>query len=548
MITITNLSLRYAGASETLLQNISLEIKKGETVLICGPTGCGKSSIVNCMNGILHHESCAHIEGSVIIDGKNIRERTLAEMCTWVGTVFQNPDSQICTAAPETEIAFGLENQCLDRHTMKQRIDEALAYTNLSHCRHQATATLSGGQKQRLVIACALALKPKILFLDEPVSQLDPRGAEEILGLIDRLKRDHAYTIVLIEHRIDETFAQADRIVMMDKGSIVSDASPEETLKNVGVMRKLGIKLPHLPDFFDRINRIERPLAVESAPLVPIGKARQKSCSAAGDLLCTVGNLMFGYPKNVIFDNFSIRLYRGERVALMGTNGAGKSTLLHLLAGSLKPLGGTIEWSGSAHEKGMVLQSPDLMLFSETVREECLFAPVHCGKNGHEANVIVDAVLERMGLRSLADAAPFALSKGQRLRVAVGSVLSKQPSILLLDEPTTGQDREHIEKLMTGLEEDFDLVVFCTHDVDTAARHANRVVLLHQGGIVADGLPVDVFHCREALAMASVRQTTIQQYAVKLGSTAICIEELSELVVIAPHNRHAEENHGLFQS
>jgi len=530
MIAITNLSLRYAGASETLLQDITLKINKGETVLICGPTGCGKSSLVNCMNGILHHESCAHIEGSVIIDGKDIRELPLAQMCTWVGTVFQNPDSQICTATPETEIAFGLENQCLDRQTMKQRIDEALAYTGLEYCRHQLPTTLSGGQKQRLVIACALALRPKILFLDEPVSQLDPLGAEEILGLIDRLKRDHAYTIVMIEHRIDETFAKADRIIMMNKGRIVSDASLQETLKKVGLMRSLGIKLPHLPDFFDRIKRIERPLDVENAPLVTIKEERPKSCCAAGDLLCAVDNLRFGYSKKVIFDNFSIRLHRSERVALMGTNGAGKSTLLHLLAGSLKPLGGTIEWCTGVQQKGLVLQSPDLMLFSETVKEECLFAPVHCGKGGREANEIADAVLRRMGLFSLADAAPFALSKGQRLRVAVGSVLSKQPTVLLLDEPTTGQDREHIEKLMSGLENEFDLVVFCTHDVDTAARHANRVVLLHQGHIVADGFPVDVFHHQEALAAASVRQTTIQQYAVKLGTKALCIEELVSLV------------------
>jgi energy-coupling factor transport system ATP-binding protein len=530
VIDVRNLSLRYAGASVTLLQDVSLVIRKGETVLVCGPTGCGKSSLVNCMNGILHHESSARIEGAVRIDGNDIRELPLARMCTWVGTVFQNPDSQICTATPETEIAFGLENQCLDRPTMKQRIDEALAYVGLEHCRQQVTTTLSGGQKQRLVIACALALKPKILFLDEPVSQLDPKGAEEILNLISRLKRDHAYTIVLIEHRIDETFAQADRIIMMNKGEIVSDASPEETIKNIRAMRTLGIKLPHLPDFFDRINRAERPLGVENAPLLNVKKADLKSSSSAGELLCAVNNIRFGYSKKMIFDNFSIRLHRGERVALMGTNGAGKSTLLHLLAGSLKPHGGAIEWAAAAQDKGLVLQSPDLMLFSETVREECLFAPVHCGKNKRESESIADAVLKRMGLHALDGAAPFALSKGQRLRVAVGSVLSKQPSVLLLDEPTTGQDREHIEKLMAGLEKDFDLVVFCTHDVDTAARHANRVVLLHHGGIVAHGLPVDVFHHEEALSAASVRQTTIQQYAVKLGVKALCVEELVSLV------------------
>lgn len=531
MIQIKNLSLRYAGAPNSVLHDVSLNINKGDIVLICGPSGCGKSSLVNCMNGILHHESSAIISGSVHIDGRDIRSHSLSRMCTWVGTVFQNPDSQICTATPETEIAFGLENQCVDRGTMEKRIDEALAYTGLEHCRHQAATTLSGGQKQRLAIACALALKPKILFLDEPVSQLDPKGAEEILCLIHKLKQEHSYTIVLIEHRIDETFAYADRVVIMDKGTIISDASPADTLKNVCTMRSLGIKLPHLPDFFDRINRTERPLTVASAPLVKVRTAQRKFNSSAGELLCAVHTIRFGYSKKIIFDNFSIRLHRGERIALMGTNGAGKSTLLHLLAGSLKPLCGAIEWSGSAHEKGLVLQSPDLMLFSETVKQECLFAPLHCGKNCREANEIADVVLVRMGLRSLADAAPFALSKGQRLRVAMGSVLTKKPSVLFLDEPTTGQDREHIEKLMAGLENDFDLVVFCTHDVDTAARHANRVVLLHQGCVIADGIPVEVFHNHEALATASVRQTTIQQYAVKLGCKALCVEELTEMAI-----------------
>ena len=531
MIRIEHLSLRYAGADEPLFGDLSLAVNKGETVLVCGPTGCGKSSLINCMNGILHHESNAHIGGTVLIDGKDIRGLSLARMCTWIGTVFQNPDSQICTATPETEIAFGLENQCLDRAAMKERIDEALAYTGLSQCRRQSTSTLSGGQKQRLVIACALALKPGILFLDEPVSQLDPKGAAEILQLIDKLKREHAHTIVLIEHRIDETFAQADRIVIMDGGRIVSDASPRETLNGIRTMRTLGIKLPHLPDFFDRIKRPERPLTIEYAPVVGVRPGRDRRPSGSKECLCSVRNIVFGYTKKtVIFNRFSLQFHRGERVALMGTNGAGKSTLLHLLAGAHRLRSGSIEWGDGTQRKGLVLQSPDLMLFCETVMEECLFAPVHLGKKRDNAVTIAHGVLESMGLNEFADAAPFALSKGQRLRVAVGSVLTKQPAVLLLDEPTTGQDREHIEKLMCALERNFDLVVFCTHDVDTAARHANRVILLHRGTVIADGAPAEVFHDQEALTLASVRQTTIQQYAVKLGVRALCVDELVALV------------------
>jgi energy-coupling factor transport system ATP-binding protein len=531
MIRIEHLSLRYAGADDATINDLSLTVEKGESVLICGPTGCGKSSLINCMNGVLHHESAARIGGRVFVDGQDIRNLSLPEMCTWVGTVFQNPDSQICTSTPETEIAFGLENQCLNRTVMKARIDEVLSYTGLEDCRHQSTLTLSGGQKQRLVIACALALKPKILFLDEPVSQLDPKGAEEILSLVNRLKQDHAYTIVLIEHRIEETFAQADRIIVMGKGGVVSDSAPADTLRNIHDMRSLGIKLPHLPDFFDRINRPERPLTIEHAPIVSVRSHTAAVSHKSDPCLCDVNELTFGYTKNEhVLRNLSVQFHQGERVALMGTNGAGKSTLLHVLAGAHKPLSGSVVWAGDSGEKGLVLQSPDLMLFSETVKEECLFAPIHQGMTRVQASAVADTVLGRLGLSDFASAAPFALSKGQRLRVAVGSVLSKQPSVLLLDEPTTGQDREHIEKLMSRLENDFGLVVFCTHDVDTAARHANRVILLHHGTIVANGHPSDVFHHHEALATASIRQTTIQQYAVKLGTRALCVEELVSLV------------------
>lgn len=531
MIKIEHLSLRYSGASESLINDLSLTIKKGETALICGPTGCGKSSLVNCMNGTLHHESSAQIKGNVYLDGRDIREIALPHICTWAGTVFQNPDSQICSATPETEIAFGLENQCLESTVMKARIDEALAYSGLEHCRQQDASTLSGGQKQRLVIACALALKPKILFLDEPVSQLDPKGAKEILALIDKLKFEHAYTIVMIEHRIDETFMLADRIIIMDKGKIVFNVSPDEALSNIHRIRALGIKLPHLPDFFDRINRTERPLVLQQAPIIGLRLKKEKIKFLKGECICSVNNVAFGYTKDkYIINNLSLKFYRGEHVALMGTNGSGKSTLLHLLAGALKPLSGTIDWTDNNIDTGLVLQSPDLMLFCETVMEECLFAPVHKGNKREAALKTAHEIIDNMGLGKCRDIPPFALSKGQRLRVAVGSVLTKQPSVLLLDEPTTGQDREHIEKLMLYIEKKYELLIFCTHDVDTAARYANRLILMHQGAVIANGLPDDIFHCIETLSQASIHQTTIQQYAMKLGVKALSVDELVSLV------------------
>ncbi len=538
MIEVDRLSLRYVDAPEPTLAGIDLRVAPGELVLITGPTGCGKSSLLNAMNGVLQHESTARVEGTVRLDGQDVRKLELAEICRIAGTVFQNPDSQICTATPETEVAFGLENLGLDRPTMVGRIDEALAAVRLDDCRHQSASTLSGGQKQRLAIACALALKPKVLFLDEPLSQLDPQGVEEILGVIRDLKLAHELAVVLVEHRIEETIALADRVVLIDGGRVVFNATRDEALADLGPMRALGLSLPLIPDLFDRLGRPERPLRAEEAPLLeckpslPLGQGWGEGVSQRQvrekHALCRIEDLAFAYARHgpAVFEGLGLTLRRGDRVALMGPNGSGKSTLLHLMAGLLKPRSGEIAWTDAKPSVGLVMQVPDLMLFSESVREEVAFAPIHARTGRSERRRIVDAVLTRMGLDDLADQPPFALSRGQRLRTAVASILSQQPSVLLLDEPTTGQDREQIERMMTGLEDQFDLIVFCTHDVQTAARHANRIVLVEAGRVLADGDPVDVLFDHEAMQAASLRQTSLQAYAMRHGLRVLDVDSL----------------------
>lgn len=532
MIEVRGLSLRYTDAPEPTLVDVNLRVGPGELVLITGPTGCGKSSLLNAMNGILQHESSARVEGTVLLDGQDVRELELAQICRMAGTVFQNPDSQICTATPETEVAFGLENLGLDRREMVRRIDEALAAVRLEDRRHQPASTLSGGQKQRLAIACALALEPKVLFLDEPLSQLDPKGAEEILGVIHDLKLAHELAVVLVEHRVEGTIALADHVVLMDQGRIVLDATRDEALRDLTPMRRLGLNLPLLADLFQRLGRPERPLGAHDAPMLEVSAAAERAPVPQRDLLCEARGLTFRYTRHgpPVFDDLSLALCCGDRVALMGPNGSGKSTLLHLIAGLLRPRAGEIAWRDGSPSVGLVMQVPDLMLFSESVREEVAFAPIHARIARDERRRVVEAVLARMGLEDLADQPPFALSRGQRLRTAVGSVLSMQPSVLLLDEPTTGQDREQIERMMTGLEEQFDLVVFCTHDVQTAARHANRIVLLDAGRVLADGDPLDVLFDHEATEAASVRQTSLQAYGMRHGVKVLDVEAFLGLV------------------
>jgi len=532
MIEVKNLILKYHCHSERTLNAVNFHAKAGELVLITGPTGCGKSTLLNCLNGIMHHESSTVIEGSVFIGGQDIRNMKLAEICRFAGTVFQNPESQICTATPETEIAFGLENTGMPRNIIYSRIDESLEITGLSSYRKQPAVTLSGGQKQRLALACALALKPKVLLLDEPISQLDPKGAREILNVIHILKENSKLTVVIVEHRIEETISLADRIVIMDRGKIISDMAARKALDNLSVMRELGLNLPHLPDLFERLKRHERPLFPSEAPIIKKVKKYKKemASSISNKTVCEIKNMFFSYNKQKTpnLHDLSLTLTCGECIALMGSNGAGKSTLLNLLAGMQKPDAGSITWFGKPNV-GMVMQSPDLMLFSESVYDEVAFAAIHSENSEKKCDFVVKKVMTNMGITHLAERAPFALSRGQRLRTAVASILSKEPSILLLDEPTTGQDKKQIERMMEALKESFDLLVFCTHDVDTAARHANRIILMDRGRIIADDKPINILFNKTALEQASIRQTSIQTYAELHGIQALSVDTLFEV-------------------
>jgi energy-coupling factor transport system ATP-binding protein len=532
VIETHELTITYQGADAPTVHGACLRVAPGELVLLAGPTGCGKSTLLNALNGVLQHESQARLEGSVSLDGTDLCEMDLAAICRRVGSVFQDPGAQICTATPETEVAFGLENLAVDPADMPERIGRALAEVGLAECRAQPAATLSGGQKQRLVIACALALEPDYLLLDEPISQLDPRGAREILALLTRLRSDHGLGIVLVEHRLDETVGLADRVMLMQQGRIVAESTPAKLLADMSGLRELGLNVPHLPNLFDRLGRPERPLTADQAPVLTARPRSAPEPPPRREPLCRVRDLQFRYDRHgpAVFRGMDLKLRRGERIALMGANGSGKSTLLHLLSGIEQPTGGAIEWQGPRPTVGLVLQSPDLMLLCESVREELEFGPRHFRRTPERARRVVERVADQMSLRGLEDQAPFALSRGQRLRTAVASVLTTEPGVLLLDEPTTGQDRDQIERMMGRFEDAFELLLFCTHDVDTAARHADRVVLLQDGRVSADGPPAEVFFDEDALAPAGVRPTSLQRYAARLSVRALTVDAMLEVL------------------
>ncbi len=535
MIDLRQVTVRYGTRVEPTLSAVDLHVAPGELVLVSGPTGCGKSTLINCINGVLLHESDARVEGVIRVVDHDVRTTPLDRLCRFVGSVFQNPDTQLCTATPETEVAFGLENMAVPRPEMGVRIDEALALVGLAEVRHQPVETLSGGQKQRLVIACAVAMNPSVLLLDEPISQLDPEGADEILATLARLMAEYDQAVLVVEHRLEEVARLADRVVVMEAGRVRGDWAAKQAFLDLAPLRKLGLSLPHMPDLFCRLGRRERPFAPEEAPLLEVRHpmAPPSGDAASREPVVSLHDLRFAYGRHMdpVLDGVNLDLRRGDRVALMGGNGSGKSTLLNLLAGALRAAPGTVAWHAAPPPRiGLMVQQPDLMLFQLTVLDEALFAPRHQGLTQEDAERRARAALDRMSLLQHTGEPAFALSRGQRLRAAVASILSMRPGVVLLDEPTTGQDRDQIERMMDGLAAGLDLLVFCTHDVDTAARHANRVVLLADHGIIADGPPREVLFDAACLRAARIRPTSAQVYARRLGVKALQVAELAEIL------------------
>ncbi len=585
MIEIKDLWFTYGAREEPTLAGIDLTIKKGEFVLLAGPTGCGKSTLLKTLNGIIPHESGGELRGSVRINGIETAVSCMMELAQITGMVFQNPDDQIFSTVVEDEIAFGPENLCLPKAEIDQRVRESLEMVGMSEYRSAPTGTLSGGQKQRVCIASMLAMMPKILVLDEPISQLDPAGAAEVMHIIRELNRKLGLTIVLVEHRLHEIAPLADRIVLMDCGRIVLDEPVKKAFEQIDVFHRLGLRVPETVELFHRLGLDGQPLVVDDAVAVlqpMMDKAQTSGCvtgsadldsncgsadddsgasdaGSAGDdsgvngvgddsgvssagnedgegtTLISMRGVWSGYTKdNMVLKNIDLDICSGERVAFMGNNGSGKSTLLLHIPAMLKPDRGVVEIFGRdthsvdpyslAGRVGVVFQNPDLMLFCDTVEDEAQFSPLNLGLADIEKRVANS--LEAMQITDLRRDTPHALSRGQRLRTAVASVLSMSPELILLDEPTTGQDRVHIRQMMEYFVENASTLIFCTHDVETAVQYATRIIVLRDGSVIADGTAHEVFMHEEILTQASLKPPAAMEVGRRLGLCVFSVDEL----------------------
>lgn len=552
-ILIENLTYSYDGRCEATLADLSLTVERGEFVLLTGPTGCGKSTLLKAINGLIPHLLGGSMGGRVLVDGIEAQQTPMSALSQKVGLVFQNPDDQIFSTMVLDEVAFGPENLALPREEIRQRVDTALEAVGLEDLAHRNTQMLSGGQKQRLAIASVLSMAPDILLLDEPFAQLDPRGTLEVLEVIRKLNQN-GMTVVLVEHRIHEVIDTADRVVVMDHGRIVLDGGPRQVLAKSDVFVRMGLRIPdsvaiswkmgfgevalNLAEIESMLNGAHGIVASKSPSRSWPGRT-SRALPRTTALEAESVSFRYEKKKDLNLDGVSLSVRKGEMVSLMGNNGSGKSTLLLHFAGLLKPESGVIRVCGAdlrksspwelAGEVGIVFQNPTLMLFNETVREEMEFGPRALMVEEAATAQTVSEIVERLHLTALVRDNPLALSGGQRLRVALAAILTLQPSVVLLDEPTSGQDKSNCDGLLQylqALSKDGVTVLFSTHDVDTAIRYSERLVVMNGGKIIADDLPGEVVRRGDIMEQASLRPPLSYEIARLLNIEAFTCEEL----------------------
>ncbi len=517
MIKISDLSFYYSDSAEPALSDVSLKIKPGEFVLVAGSSGSGKSSLCRCLNGLIPHFYGGRIKGEVVVCEKNVFETPTKVLAEYVGVVFQDPENQLLMSEVEREIAFGLENLCYPPNIINKRVEEALDSVGISHIRHRHPTELSGGEKQKTAIASSLVLNPQVLVLDEPTSELDPKSAEDVINVLERLNCDLGLTIVLVEHRLDRVVHHVDRIIALDKGRVILDGHPKKILADPR-FKSLGVGLPPIVSLANTIrNRGFRldaiPLTVREGRRMFSGffqESRRIELTDKidrGEIKVDFRDVSYTYPNDAVaLRKVSLGFYAGEFVAVMGRNASGKTSLIKHINGLLKPTGGCVLVSGRDTRKadvsklaemvGYVFQNPNVHLFADTVEEEVRYILENRNVSEEVICSKTDSVLGLFGLTDKKDSYPRSLSGGERQRVALASVIVAEPDILVLDEPTRGMDyasKSFLMDFLNNYRRSGKVIVLVSHDIESVAGYVDRVVLLSEGKVVADGPRRDVF-------------------------------------------------------
>lgn len=569
IIEMSHVTFRYGGTTAegeqgpAALRDVSLRIGEGEFVGVIGPSGAGKSTLASVLSGAIPHHFRGELFGSTLVDGRDTCDVTLTDISRVVGSVLQDIDAQMVASVVEDELLFGLENFGVPHDQIEDRIARTLDTVGIASLRDREIATLSGGQKQKVAIAAILAMRPRVLVLDEPTAALDPASSALVFDTLRKV-REEGVTVVVIEQKVALLSEYCDRILVMGEGSLVLDGTPREVFAHADELRRIGVDSPRVARVYNSLARAGLVRGATPCLTVPeaadligglVGPAAHGSARAAEDArdaafrvgskhvaaprphavdaspIVSLEDVSFAYPGGTAsVDHLDMRVYPGEVVGIVGQNGAGKTTLTKLMNGLLRPASGTVRMAGLdtrevptsaiAARCATLFQNPDYQLCKDTVLDEVAFGLTLQGVGEKDARERAAAVIARFGLPS--DEAPFSLSRGQRQMVALASVVVTEPEVVLLDEPTSGLDYRECMTVMdtvSKMAERGCAVIMVCHDMEVVSDFAERIVVMADGRILDRGGTQQMFGDQDLMRRASVRAPQVIELSQVLART-----------------------------
>lgn len=540
-ISFNQFTFQYDAQAEATLKDISFDIARGEKVLILGPSGSGKSTLAQCLNGIIPNIHKGQAQGQVRIDGQDVFKQSIYDKSQLVSTVLQDPDGQFIGLTVAEDLAFALENDCADQSEMKDKVAlwaERLDLTSLLNHRPQ---DLSGGQKQRVSLAGVLIDESPILLFDEPLANLDPKSGQETIDLIDKIHKEVGATTIIIEHRLEDVlYRPVDRILLVNEGELIFNGSPDELLSSTlllenGIREPLYVTVLRQLGFDTRsAQNLSQLDALDLSDLALPDRVLKDKKDSSSDSILKVEGLSVSYGDNpAIIEDLSFSLKKGERLAIVGKNGAGKSTLAKALCGFV-PSQGKLTYKGQdisqdsiagrSERIGFVLQNPNQMISQTMIFDEVALGLRLRGIEEAEVEERVHEVLKTCGLYSFRKWPISALSFGQKKRVTIASILVLKPEIIILDEPTAGQDYKTYTDIMNfldSLQKQGHTIVMITHDMQLMLEYSDRCLVVVEGKVIADDNPVTILNQKDLLESANLKQTSLYTLGQKLSSDPV---------------------------
>lgn len=541
IIEFKDFSFQYRVQAEPTVKNINLTIYEGEKVLIVGPSGSGKSTLSHCINGLAPFFYDGFVTGQLSINGNDATKMNIFEISKIVGTVLQDPDSQFIGLTVGEDIAFKLENYCVSQDEMIDKVNKSAELVDIKKELYTSPYKLSGGQKQRVTLAGVTVDDVKILLFDEPLASLDPATGESAIELIDKMQKQNNKTAIIIEHRLEDVLhCDVDRVIVMDKGEIIADTTIDEIIRK-DILRKVGIREPLYLTALRYANcEINNTLNLKNIETLELGEYKEKIKAWYENIeayesdenqnpILELDNVNFSYNKEKqILKNVSFKINKGDMAAIVGRNGAGKSTISKLVCGFYKPTSGRILFDGNdmvddtikerSEKIGFVMQNPNQMISKTMVYDEVAFGLKIRGLSDSQIKERVYETLKICGLYGYRNWPISALSFGQKKRVTIASILVLNPEMIILDEPTAGQDFKHYTEIMeflVDLNKKGVTILMVTHDMHLMLEYTNKVIVLSEGEKIADNIPAYVLTNKEIIEKANLKETSLHQLALK---------------------------------